>query len=166
MRSFSATKTIKREKGHLITVIPYEERYFTSLVHMYDTYNPLGSVQGLPPLDREKRHQWVQDLIGRGTNLLALHRDVVVGQASLFSMPANWAEYFIFIHQDFQRQDIGTAITFYVIDWARRENLSTIWVTIERRNYMAIALCRSAGFRRIGSSGSELEMVLTLSQEQ
>ena len=166
MRSFSSKKTIRSEKGNPITIIAYEERYFTSLIHMYDTYSPLGSVQGLPPLDREKRHQWVQDLIGRGTNLLALHEDTVIGQASLFSMPANWAEYFIFIHQDFQRQGIGTAITFYVIDWARQENLSTIWVAVERNNYMAIALCRSAGFRRIGSSDSELEMVLTLRQEQ
>jgi RimJ/RimL family protein N-acetyltransferase len=166
MRFFSFTKTIESEEGHLVAIIPYEERYFTSLIHMYDTYNPLGSVQGLPPLDREKRHQWVQDLIGRGANLLALHEDAVIGQASLFSMPANWAEYFIFIHQDFQRQGIGTAITFYIIDWATQENLSTIWVTIERRNYMAIALCRSAGFRRIGSGDSELEMILTLRQEQ
>lgn len=166
MRSFSSKKTIKSEKGNPITVIPYEERYFRSLIHMYDTYNPLGSIQGLPPLDREKRHQWVQDLIGRGANLLALHEDTVIGQASLFSMPANWAEYFIFIHQDFQRQCIGTAITHYVIDWAKQGDLSTIWVTIERKNYVAIALCRSAGFRRIGTNDSELEMVLTLGQEQ
>lgn len=165
MRSFSSTKTIKSEKDHLITVIPYEERYFPSLVHMYDTYNPLGSVQGLPPLDRDKRHQWVEDMICRGTNLLALHENSVIGQASLFSMPVNWAEYFIFIHQDFQRQGIGTAITFYVIDWARQEDLSTIWLTVERKNHVAIALCRKAGFKRIGSSGSELEMVLTLRQE-
>lgn len=165
MRSFSSTKTIKSEKDHLITVIPYEERYFPSLVHMYDTYNPLGSVQGLPPLDRDKRHQWVEDMICRGTNLLALHENSVIGQASLFSMPVNWAEYFIFIHQDFQRQGIGTAITSYVIDWARQEDLSTIWLTVERKNHVAIALCRKAGFKRIGSSGSELEMVLTLRQE-
>ncbi len=165
MRSFSSTESIRSEKGHLIAIIPYEERYFTSLIHMYDTYNPLGSVQGLPPLDKDKRHQWVQDMICRGTNLLALHENSVIGQASLFAMPVNWAEYFIFIHQDFQRQGIGTAITSYVIDWARQEDLSTIWLTVERKNYVAIALCRKAGFKRIGSSGSELEMVLTLRQE-
>jgi len=162
MRLFSSTKTIRSEKGHLITIIPYEEIYLTSLIHMYDTYNPLGSVLGLPPLDRDKRHQWVEDMICRGTNLLALYGDIVIGQASLFSMPVNWAEYFIFIHQDFQRQGIGTAITFYVIDWAKHDNLSTIWLTVERKNYVAIGLCSKAGFKRIGSSGSEWEMVLTL----
>jgi len=83
----------KSKKSHLISIIPYEERYFTSLLHMYDTYSPLGSVQGLPPLDKTKRHQWVQDMISRGTNLLALYRDTVIGQASLFSMPVSWAEY-------------------------------------------------------------------------
>jgi len=165
MSFFSSIKTIKSKKDHLIAINPYEERYFASLIHMYDTYNPLGSVQGLPPLDKDKRHQWVQDIISRGINLLALHEDTVIGHASLFSMPANWAEYFIFIHQDFQRQCIGTAITHYVIDWAKQGDLSTIWVTIERKNYVAIALCRSAGFRRIGTSDSELEMVLTLGQE-
>jgi len=120
MRPFSSAQDIKSKKGtDLISIIPYEEQYFTSLLHMYDTYSPLGSVQGLPPLDKTKRHQWVQDMISRGTNLLALYRDTVIGQASLFSMPVNWAEYFIFIHQDFQRQGIGTAITLYVKDWAK-----------------------------------------------
>lgn len=165
MRSFSSTMTIRSEKGHLITVIPYEEMYFPSLIRMYDNYYPLGSVQGLPPPDTDKRHQWVEDMICRGTNLLALHEDSVIGQASLFSMPVNWAEYFIFIHQDFQRQGIGSAITFYVIDWARQEDLSTIWLTVERKNFLAIALCRKAGFKRIGSSGFEWEMVLTLREE-
>jgi len=165
MRSFSSAQTIKSKKGHLINIIPYEERCFISLLHMYDTYSPLGSVQGLPPLDKDKRQQWVQDMISRGTNLLALYKDTVIGQASLFSMPANWAEYFIFIHQDFQRQGIGTAITLYVIDWAKQESLSTIWLTVERKNYVAIALYRSVGFRRIGSSDGSWEMILTLTQE-
>ncbi len=165
MRLFSSIKTIKSEKGHLITIIPYEERYFASLVHMYDTYDPLGSVQGLPPLDKDKRHQWVQDMISSGTNLLAMYEDSVIGHASLFAMPVNWAEYFIFIHQDFQRQGIGTAITLYAIDWAQQENLSTIWLTVDRKNYVAISLWRSVGFKRIGSSDSEWEMILTLKQE-
>ncbi|MCD6265487.1 MAG: GNAT family N-acetyltransferase [Deltaproteobacteria bacterium] len=166
MRSFSSTQTIKSEKGHLISIIPYEERYFTSLLNMYDTYNPLGSVQGLPPLDKTKRHEWVQDMISRGANLLALYGDRVIGQASLFSMPVNWAEYFIFIHQDFQRQRIGTGITLYVIDWAKQESLSTIWLSVETKNYVAIALYRKTGFRRIGSSDGSWEMILTITEEQ
>ena len=165
MRSFSSIKAIESKKGHLITITPYEERYFVSLLHMYDTYNPPGSVQGLPPLDKEKRNQWVQDIISRGINLVALYRDSVIGHASLFSMPANWAEYFIFIHQDFQRQGIGTAATLYVIDWARQEDLSSIWLTVDRKNFVAISLWRNVGFKRIGSSGSEWEMILTLKQK-
>ena len=165
MRSFSSKKTMKSEKGHVITITPYDERYFTAVVYMYDTYDPLGSVQGLPPLDKDKRQQWVQDMISSGTNLLALHKDNVVGHASLFSMPANWAEYFIFIHQDFQRQGIGTATTLYVIDWVRQKDLSAIWLTVDRNNYVAISLWRSVGFKRIGSSGSEWEMILTLEKE-
>ncbi len=156
---------MKSEKGHVITITPYDERYFTSVVYMYDTYDPLGSVQGLPPLDKDKRQQWVQDMISSGTNLLVLHKDNVVGHASLFSMPSNWAEYFIFIHQDFQRQGIGTATTLYVIDWARQGDLSAIWLTVDRNNYVAISLWRSVGFKRIGSSGSEWEMILTLEKE-
>ena len=165
MRFFSSTQIIKSEKGHLINIIPYEEKYFTSLLHIYDTYSPLGSVQGLPPLDKDKRHQWVQDIISNGTNLLALYRDIVIGHASLFSMPVSWAEYFIFIHQDFQRQGIGTAITLYVIDWAQQENLSCIWVVIDRKNFLAISLCRKVGFKRIASSGSDWEMILTITKE-
>ena len=162
---FLSSTTITSEKGDLITIIPYDETYFPSLIDMYDCYEPLGRVQGLPPRDRDRRHQWAQDMIGTGTNLLALYGDRVIGHASLFSMPANWAEYFIFVHQDFQKQRIGTAITQYVIDWARQENLSAIWVTIERNNFVAISMCRSAGFTRIASSESELEMVLTLKED-
>jgi len=165
MRSFSSTKTLNSERGHLIAITPYEERCFTSLVHMYDTYDPLGSVQGLPPLDKDKRHEWIQDIISRGINLLITYGNSVIGHASLFPMPANWAEYFIFIHQDFQRQGIGTATTDYVIDWARQEDLSTIWLTVDRKNYVAISLWRSVGFKRVGSSGSEWEMILTITQK-
>ncbi|UCG63366.1 MAG: GNAT family N-acetyltransferase [Deltaproteobacteria bacterium] len=165
MRFFSSTKTVESQKGHLITIIPYEERYFTSLIRMYDTYSPLGSVQGLPPIDQDKRHQWTQDMISNGTNLLALHEDMVIGHASLFSMPVNWAEYFIFVHQDFQRQGIGTAISLYVIDWAHQEDLSTLWLSVERKNFIAISLYYKVGFKRIGSSGDCWEMILTIAQE-
>jgi GNAT superfamily N-acetyltransferase len=165
MRFFSSTKTVESQKGHLITIIPYEERYFSSLIRMYDTYSPLGSVQGLPHIDRDKRHQWTQDMISNGTNLLALHQDMVIGHASLFSMPVNWAEYFIFVHQDFQRQGIGTAISLYVIDWAHQENLSTLWLSVERKNFIAISLYYKVGFKRIGSSGDCWEMILTIAQE-
>ena len=162
MRSFTSTHTVKSQQGHIVEITPYKEKCFAPLVHMYDTYSPLGSVQGLPPLNREKRQQWVQDIVSRGSNLVTLHGDTVIGHASLFSMPVNWAEYFIFVHQDFQRQGIGTAITLYVIDWAQQENLSAIWLTVERKNYIAISLYNKVGFKRIASSISEWEMILTL----
>jgi GNAT superfamily N-acetyltransferase len=166
MRFFSSTKTIKSDKGHLITITPYEEKYFPLLTQMYDSYCPLGSVQGLPPLDQGKRHQWVQDMVGNGTNLVALFEEKVIGHATFFSMPANWAEYFIFVHQDFQRQSIGTAITLYAIEWAKQEKLSTIWLSVERNNFVAIALYRKVGFTRVGSGiGACWEMILTLTQE-
>ena len=165
MRTFSSTQTIISKANNSIKIIPYEERYFTSLINMYDTYNPLGSVQGLPPIDKDKRHQWVQDIISNGTNLLVLFEDNVIGHASLFSIPVNWAEYFIFVHQDYQSQGIGTGMTLYVIDWAQQEDLSTIWLSVERKNYVAIALYHKVGFKRIGSSGDCWEMILTITQK-
>ena len=165
MRTFSSTQTIISKANNSIKIIPYEERYFTSLINMYDTYNPLGSVQGLPPIDKDKRHQWVQDIISNGTNLLVLFEDNVIGHASLFSIPVNWAEYFIFVHQDYQSQGIGTGMTLYVIDWAQQEDLSTIWLSVERKNHIAIALYRKVGFERIGSSGDCWEMILTITQK-
>jgi RimJ/RimL family protein N-acetyltransferase len=165
MRTFSSTQTVISKADNSIKIIPYEERYFTSLIHMYDTYKPLGSVQGLPPIDKDKRHQWVQDIISNGTNLLALFEDGVIGHASLFSIPVNWAEFFIFVHQDFQSQGIGTGMTLYVIDWAQQEDLSTIWLSVERKNHIAIALYRKVGFKRIGSSGDCWEMILTITQK-
>jgi RimJ/RimL family protein N-acetyltransferase len=166
MRHFTSTQTFESKRGHLITILPYEESWFPLLLAMYDDYKPLGSVQGLPPLDREKRHQWIQGMINNGTNLLALFEDTVIGHASLFSMPVNWAEYFIFIHQGFQRQGIGTAISYYVIDWAHQEKLSTIWLSVERKNFIAIALYRKVGFKRIGSTDDGWEMVLTITKDQ
>jgi GNAT superfamily N-acetyltransferase len=135
------------------------------LLRMYDDYEPLGSVQGLPPIDREKRHEWLHGIINNGSNLLALFEDTVIGHASLFSIPVNWAEYFIFIHQGFQSQGIGTAISHYVIDWAYREDISTIWLSVERKNHIAIALYRKVGFKRIVSTGDSWEMILTIINE-
>ncbi len=165
MRAFSSIKVIKSAKGHLIEIVPFEDKHFESLVSMYDTYYPLGSVQGLPPIDTDKRHQWVHDTVSRGTNLVALHEDNVIGHVTLFPMQANRVEYFIFIHQDFQRQGIGTAMTLYAIDWVNQENISTIWLCVERKNRVAISLYNKLGFKRIASEDSEWEMTLTLKQE-
>ena len=162
MRTFSFTQTIKSKTEKHIRIIPYKKGYFPSLVNMYDTYKTLGSVQGLPPVDKGKRLQWVQDIISNGTNLLALFEDNVIGHASLFSIPVNRAEFFVFIHQDYQSQGIGTGMTLYSIDWAQQENLSTIWLSVERKNYVAIALYNKVGFKRIGSSGDCREMILTI----
>ncbi len=164
MKSFSATKSIKSQKDHIITITPYDQKYYNSLLQMYDSYKPLGSVQGLPPINKEKRHTWTQDMISNATNLLALFEGRVIGHASLFSVPVNWAEYFIFIHQDFQRQGIGTAISLYVIEWAHEEKLSTIWLTVERNNFVAISLYRKVGFKRIGSCDDCWEMILTIAE--
>jgi len=166
MRYFTSTQTFESKRGHLITILPYEEKWFPLLLRMYDDYRPLGSVQGLPPIDRDKRHEWLQGMINNGTNLLAMFQDTVIGHASLFAIPVNWVEYFIFIHQGFQRQGIGTAISSYVIEWADHENISTIWLSVERKNYIAIALYRKVGFKRIGSSGDCWEMIFTLTKEQ
>ena len=165
MRPFPSTKKTKSTCGDIIIIRPYEERYFSSLLQMYDSYSPLNSVQGLPPIEKETRHQWVEDMISRGSNVLAMHGDRVIGQASFFSMPVNWVEYFIFIHQDFQRKGIGTAMTLNVIEWARKESLSAIWLSVERNNYIAISLYRNVGFQRFQSSGFELEMIFTISKE-
>ena len=165
MRQFTSTQVFESKRGNLITIIPYEERWFPLALQMYDDYKPLGSVQGLPPIDKEKRHQWLQGMINNGTNLLALFEDTVIGHVSLFSIPVNWAEYFIFIHQGFQRQGIGTTISYYVIDWAHQEKLSTIWLSVERKNYIAIALYRKVGFKRIGSADDCWEMMLTITSE-
>jgi GNAT superfamily N-acetyltransferase len=166
MRYFTSTQTFESKRGHLITMLPYEEKWFPFLLRMYDAYRPLGSVQGLPPIDRDKRHEWLQGMINNGTNLLALFEDTIIGHASLFAIPVNWAEYFIFIHQDFQSKGIGTAISSYVIDWAKHENISTIWLSVERKNYIAIALYRKVGFKRIGSTGDSWEMILTITKDQ
>jgi GNAT superfamily N-acetyltransferase len=165
MKAFSSIKVIKSAKGHLIKIMPYEEEYFESLVSMYDTHYPLGSVQGLPPPDAGKRRQWVHDMIIRGMNLVALNEDNVIGHVTLFSIQTNRVEYFIFIHQDFQRQGIGTAMTLYAIDWALQKNISTIWLCVERKNCVAISLYNKLGFKRIASEDSEWEMTLTLKQE-
>jgi len=48
MGFFSSTTTITSEKGDLIAIIPYDENYFTSLIHMYDRYDPLVVSRGSP----------------------------------------------------------------------------------------------------------------------
>jgi len=51
------------------------------------------------------------------------------------------------------------------MDWARQEKLSTLWLSVERSNFIAIALYRKVGFKRIGSTGNCWEMILTITEE-
>jgi hypothetical protein len=54
---------------------------------MYEAFEPKRGAQGLPPLGRDRIVAWLRPLLIESLNLLALHRDKVIGHTIALSHP-------------------------------------------------------------------------------
>jgi ribosomal protein S18 acetylase RimI-like enzyme len=134
-----------------------------SVCDLYERFAPKGIAQGLPPRQPELRREWVEGLLGRGVNLVATRGRLTVGHAAVVDMdPGTSCEYVVFVHQDHQDLGIGTQLTEAARDLAAALGFAQLWLTVEDTNARAIRVYEKAGFRRVGSPDTELEMALDL----
>ena len=133
-----------------------------SLVAMYADFDSADRAQGLPPVKRPAIEDWLDVLLERGPDIVALNGDRVVGHATLVPDNDGAYELAIFVHQDFRGIGIGTALLETLLGSAAAAGIDRIWLTVERWNSVAIRLYKSVGFERTGGGSFELEMSLRL----
>ncbi|MBW1972909.1 MAG: GNAT family N-acetyltransferase [Deltaproteobacteria bacterium] len=155
----------RRNKDVIICYLT--EEHLEKVKEMYDSFEPKECAQGLPFEEEEKRHKWLKNLLKNEYNLIALIDNKVVGHACLINIEkGKTAEYLVFVHQDHQNCGIGTELTKYIKELAKRLSYQKIWLTVSAFNSCAISVYKKAGFHFVGPRDSDREMVVEIYKNQ
>jgi GNAT superfamily N-acetyltransferase len=133
------------------------------LIAMYDRFDPLGPALGLPPCVKEARRAWVDLALSHKMNLGALSPcGSTVGHCFLVADKADSAELAIFVHQDFRRRGVGTALLKAALECGSVWALRRIWTLTGSATNVASHLLGRCGFRLTNAAfyGAELEIHL------
>jgi len=135
---------------------------FEKLVEMYAGFEPKRVAQGLPPPDVPRITRWLEQLLSKSYQLLALDGEKVVAHTILCPIRQNEVEFTIFVLQDYREEKLGTALSELTLAWALELGFSKVFLTTEFSNYRAIGLFRKLGFHTTSSYGDECEMLIDL----
>jgi GNAT superfamily N-acetyltransferase len=130
---------------------------------MYEQFEPLGAALGLPPLLAAVRREWLEEALAHEVNVAATTpRGEVVGHCFLAADAPGCAELAIFVHQDYRRQGVGTALLTAALECGRAGGLERVWSVTSAENRAALKLQERCGFRPIRSLLFEIEMEIDL----
>jgi ribosomal protein S18 acetylase RimI-like enzyme len=131
------------------------------LDEMYATFTPIGDALGLPPRAAERRQAWLHSL-RNALNLGAEVEGKLAGHLALLAVDESAAELMCFVHQDFRRQGIGTALCRAAFDQAKASGYQRISVFINTHNLAARHGLLKFGFEPIWEDLEEAEYVYWL----
>lgn len=147
----------------VVTVSPCSNADFESLDSMYNTYEPKAAIQGLPPVDRNTRAEWIRSCLRTAMNLKAEIGGVVVAHGMLFPMPdPAVVEFNLFVHNQTQNRGIGSIVSFLLFASAKRLGYKKVWAFESRNNNRALRIYYNIGFREVRREGYEVELELSL----
>jgi RimJ/RimL family protein N-acetyltransferase len=159
--------TFEDGEGRTITVRRYAPNDREALVAMYEAFDPADRAQGIPPTGEEHIAEWLGDVTGgRTVNAVAVHRDAVVGHATLVpDDPDGVAELAIFVLQAYQHAGIGTRLLRTLLGAGTEGGFGRVWLSVERWNNRAISLYEKVGFRADDTDTFEHEMSIRLADQ-
>jgi len=128
---------------------------------MYDTIVPLGAALGLPPRDRALRHEWLAGMC-EAINLVGFVDGKLAGHLALFPEDEDACELMCFVHQDFRRLGLATALTRAAVEEARAAGYRRIAVFLDTHNKGARQGLLKFGFRPVWEDLEEAEYSLTV----
>lgn len=144
--------TFTDDAGRRIRVRAYEAEDFEALVGMYADFDPAQRAQGTPPVGEDAVRAWLEDILD-GVHVVAVHGDRVVGHVAFVPDGTDRHELAIFVHQDYQRAGIGTALMAAGLGEAKRRGVTYVWLSVESWKRGAQTLYRRAGFSVVNPMG-------------
>jgi len=151
------------KKKEVITVSPCSDNDFEALTFMYDTYEPKAAIQGLPPVDKNTRVEWIRSCLHTAINLKAELGGKIVAHGMLFPMPdPAVVELNLFVHNQEQNRGIGSIVSFLLFAAAKRLECKKVWAFESRNNTRALRIYYTIGFREVRREGYEVELELSL----
>jgi acetoin utilization protein AcuC len=153
------------KKKEVTTVSPCSDADLEALTSMYDTYEPKAAIQGLPPVDRNTRIEWIRSCLGTAMNLKAELGDTIIAHGMLFPMPdPAVVEFNLFVHNQAQNRGVGSIVSFLLFAAAKRLEYKKVWAFESRNNTRALRIYYNIGFREVCRDGYEVELELNLAK--
>jgi GNAT superfamily N-acetyltransferase len=120
-RSRRSRQHVRDRRGRVVEIGEWQPEDWDGLLAMYLSLDPAQRTQGLPPLGEERQAVWLDQLLGRGPNVVARADGRVVGHAALVSDDGGGPyELVVFVHHGYQDAGIGGALVGAVRWLARR----------------------------------------------
>lgn len=149
--------------GRIIIFRAYEESHYEGVKEMYDLFEPKGLEAGLPPANDEIRRKWIDMMLSSFFNIVAIHKDFVIGHAALDTLfEKSSPEYLIFIKKEFRHCGIGTRLSEIIKKMAKNVGCKRVWVNVRMGNAIAIKVFKKVGFRFVGGIDIQREMELSI----
>jgi len=133
------------------------------LIRMYDRFEPLGGALGLPPWGAQPRRAWIGVALGSRLNLAAVSpTGEAVGHCFLVVDGPDSAELAVFVHQQYRRRGVGTALLNAALEWGSRSGLRHVWTLTSFDNQAALRLQSRCGFRLANEASPETKLEIDL----
>ncbi|MFO7834713.1 MAG: GNAT family N-acetyltransferase [Halohasta sp.] len=140
---------------------PTREADADRLAEMYADIGVADRAQGLPPVDDNRRQEWVETLLEEGSNIVAEGPDRLVGHVAYTPVAADKPEIAVFVHPEFHNRGIGTELCTRIVAAAADAGREALELYVERTNRAAIAVYRRLGFEVV-DGGHDMRMVRPL----
>jgi GNAT superfamily N-acetyltransferase len=155
-------ETIEDEEGREIRIEAFQGQ-IDGLIDMYQDFDPADRAQGIPPVNGDRIRNWLDTLIGEDCyNVIAKHRDDIIGHATLVGDEQDSYELAIFVLQEYQGAGIGSELLERLLGMGQQEGVERVWLTVERWNRPAITLYKHVGFETTEAQSFEHEMSIRL----
>ncbi|GAB3696806.1 GNAT family N-acetyltransferase [Halorubrum pallidum] len=149
------------KRGARWTVRPAVPEDLAPLAEMYEGFDREDRAQGLPPVVRRQRAEWIESMLAEGTNVVAERDGAVLGHALYTPSDDATPELAVFVHPTAQDRGIGTELCRHVIANAAAADRNAIELHVEIGNRIARSVYRSVGFR-VAERRGDLRMELPL----
>lgn len=149
------------KRGARWTIRPALPEDAPALAEMYERFGTANRAQGLPPVTRQRRSEWIESLLSDGSNVVAERDGELFGHAAYTPTDVERPELAVFVHPSMQGRGIGTELCRHVIADATAAGREEIELHVEADNHVARRVYRSVGFELV-ERRCALRMVIDL----
>lgn len=148
------------KRGEPVLVEPYSSSRFDALVEMYVDYPDRHRSMGIPPATRERIEDWLDRLLERGHNVVAVREGRVVGHAAYSPCSSLEPQFVVFVDPDVHDRGIGSELCRHVIASAADAGREALVLDVDVANERAVHVYRRMGFETVDRKGNDLRMRL------
>ncbi|ELZ80840.1 N-acetyltransferase GCN5 [Haloferax larsenii JCM 13917] len=144
-----------------LVVRTYVSDDWERLREMYLSYGTEHRSLGLPPTGAARIDEWLEGLVERGRNYVAVDGKEVVGHATYAPRDDPEPELAVFVHPDSHDRGIGTELCRHVVADAESNGHDALVLHVAPENRRAIHVYLGLGFEVVPSESSETKMRLS-----